>query len=79
MHFWFSGPKLFYTSFFHNTLTFRTSFPVSDSDIVTATVQAQTANLTPKGRCYICDDTTYYDILYRLAVRTVHRSNLLAE
>jgi hypothetical protein len=52
---------------------------IPDTYLVTAALQAQSAYLASVGWSDIGDDAAHDDVLNRLAVRTRHRRNLLAE
>ena len=43
---------------------------IPDSDVVAATVETQSANLTPIGRSHIGDDASDHNVLNGFAVRT---------
>ena len=72
-------PELFLASRLHLALTLWTGMFIPQSDVITAALQTQTANLTSIGRCHVGNDATYHDVLDGLAVRTRHGRNLLTE
>ena len=65
-------PELLVIRGLHLTLAFWTGVFVPDADFVAATIEAQTPCLAAKGGGDIADNTTYDDVLNRLAVRTTH-------
>ena len=72
-------PELFLASRLHLALTPWTGMFIPQSDVITAALQTQTANLTSIGRCHVGNDATYHDVLDGLAVRTRHSRNLLTK
>jgi len=72
-------PELFLASRLHLALTLWTGMFIPQSDVITAALQTQTANLTSIGRCHVGNDATYHDVLDGLAVRTRHGRNLLTK
>ena len=73
MHrFVFLRPELFVASGLHLSLAFGTGVLVPGADFVAATAEAQAPCLAAEGGGDIADDTTYDDVLNRLAVRTTH-------
>ena len=68
----FLRPEFFFASGLHVALAFGTGVFVPGADVVAATVEAQTPCLAAEGGGHIADDTTYDDVLNRLAVRTTH-------
>jgi hypothetical protein len=65
-------PEFFVVRGLHVALAFGTGTLVPGADFVAATVEAQTSCLAAKGGGDIADNTTYDDVLNRLAVRTTH-------
>ena len=61
------------------TRTLGTGFHIPYPDVIAATVQAEATDLASIRWGYIGYDAANYDVLYRLAVRTDHWGNLLAE
>ena len=74
-----SCPKLLFSCIFHFTLTLRAGLHVPNTDIIAATLQAQTAHLASVRRSHVSNDATHHDVLDGLAVRAEHRRNLLTE
>ena len=72
-------PEFFVVRGLHVALAFGTGTLVPGADFVAATVEAQTPCLAAEGGGDIADDTTYDDVLNRLAVRTTHGRDLLTE
>lgn len=72
-------PEFFVVRGLHVALAFGTGTLVPGADFVAATVEAQTSCLAAKGGGDIADNTTYDDVLNRLAVRTTHGRDLLTE
>jgi len=68
----FLRPEFFLVCGLHVALAFGAGVLVPGSDLVAATVEAQTSCLAAKGGGDIADNTTYDDVLNRLAVRTTH-------
>ena len=48
-------------------------------DVGTATAQTKPAHLAPERGRYIGDDAAYDDVLYRMAVWAIHRTDLLTK
>ena len=48
-------------------------------DVGTAAAETEPTYLTAERGGYIGDDAAYYDVLYRVAVWAIHRTDLLAE
>ena len=68
----FLRPELFVASGLHVALAFGAGVLVPGADFVAAAAEAQAPCLAAEGGGDIADDTTYDDVLNRLAVRTTH-------
>ena len=74
-----SCPELLFSRIFHLPLAFGTGSLVPDTDVVAATLQAQSPHLASVGRGYVSNDPTHDDVLDGLAIRTRHSRDLLTE
>ena len=74
-----SGPELLFSCVFHISLTPGAGALVPNLDVGTAATKAKTSDFAAERGGHIGYDATYDDVLYRLAVRAIHRTDLLAE
>ena len=74
-----SCPKLLFACIFHFALTLRTGLHIPDTDVIAATLQAQTAHLTSERWGYVCNDTTHHKVLDGMAMIARYGRYLLTE
>jgi hypothetical protein len=72
-------PKLLFASIFHFALTLRTGLHIPDTDVIAATLQAQTAHLTSERWSHVCNDTTHHKVLDGVAMIARNGRYLLAK
>lgn len=70
-------PKFIFACRFHLPAALGTGVEIPSADIHATAQRAQSSSLAVERGSHLTDDSTYNDILYRVAVAALHRYYLL--